>query len=686
MELIFGKGSKVEKFKLSFQDTIQEIKGANFKYNLPESIFKYRKDSSLISIKLFFKDSDETKEIKWNVYYGENHVYVKRDILGGISCELIFKDCEKLEISSKDMKYDKLDTFETKNRKRLVLINCEKYITINNTEYNISKIINSNCDVKADTYQISVFSLKYEIFGVKPILDGPPVLNFAELKNKKDAILDLAKKFELDLLNIEGDLDYIYQMTEFEKNLDEELPKTFINSVLNMNLPELYLEESFKKNEWIDLNFYFNIIVLDYIYKFHIRVLQNRALIKEYINKAREILNDLNNNGKLKIYQKIQILKDCLISFNKTKNIKDLNELYFRFYFMSKCAHNSILNKVQIFFDNLIDNIKEESKIFNYLLYLNSGYAYHKGEPAYTFGMCNEKMIKEHLKEIFPKFLIFYNNPKSIKYSLYGIGGIGINEAFLNKIFQIKNIDYNKEFLIDEKVKNSIAMNICLEIIHEYISHKKYNSGFLGAIKSEPSQIKLIDGNQIIEGKKGDSGLFLEKSFGKIGKKLVFTYLKRFNDNGKLLNRYDLFSGKDTKTLEKYVNLKRIIKKNKISVDITDSMTIEEEISEMEKYENATIYKRERDDSENEEEEECESNEECENNKISKILQSLEGVFDICEENYEKIENYLTEKFNFRSDRSFVLQMYEKIDDPNTSLKDKNLMIDLIDSYNSVQY
>ena len=63
------------------------------------------------------------------------------------------------------------------------------------------------------------------------------------------------------------------------------------------------------------------------------------------------------------------------------------------------------------------------------------------------------------------------------------------------------------------------------------------------------------------KGKKGDSGLFLELSFGKIENELVFTYLKRFNDNGKLLNRYDLFSGKDSKTLEKYVNLKRIIKK-----------------------------------------------------------------------------------------------------------------------------
>ena len=728
IELIFGKGSKVENFKLSFQDSIQEIKESSFKCNLPESIFKYRKDNSLISIKLFFKDPNETKEIKWNVYYGENHIYIKRDILG-ISCELIFKDFEKLEITSKDMKYNKLDTFETKNRKRLVLINCEESITINNTEFNISNIISSNCDVKADSYQISVFSLENEIFGVKPILDGPPILNLNELKNKKDEILNAAQKFELKLLNIKGDYDYINQMAEFKKNLDEKLPKTFINSVLNMNLPELYLEESFKENGWIDLNFYFNVIVLDYIYKFHIRVLLNRAIIKEYINKAKEILNNLNNNGKLKIYQKIQILKDCLISFNNTDNIQDLNKLNFRFYFMSECEQNSILKKVQIFFDKLIDNIREESKIFNYLLYLNSGNAYHKKETIYTFGMYNEKMIKEHLKEIFPKFLIFYNNPKSKKYAFHGIGGIAINEFFLNRTFQIKNIDYDKNMSIDEKVINSITMNICLEIIHEYMGHKKYHSGFLG---------EFVNGNQIIKlkyykeynsddkntefilaskGKKGDRRLFLELSFGKIENKLVFTYLKRFNDNGKLLNRYDLFSGKDSKTLEKYLNLKRIIKKNKISVEITDFMTIEEEISEMEKYENTLLYKRERekgfeeqekedtkkkkieseeneennendefrDDSENEEEE-CESNEDCENKKISSILQEFDGVFDICEENYEEIENYLTKKFNFKSDKSFVLQMTEKIDDPNTSLQDKNLMIDLIDSYNSVQY
>jgi hypothetical protein len=193
-------------------------------------------------------------------------------------------------------------------------------------------------------------------------------------------------------------------MTEFKKNLDEKLPKTFINSVLNMNLSELYLEESFKENGWIDLNFYFNVILLEYIYKYHLRVLQNRAIIKEYINKAKEILNYLNKNEKLKIYQKIQILKGCLISCNDAENNQDLNELNFRFYFISECEKNSILNKVQIFFDNLIDNITEESKIFNYLLYLNSGNAYHKKETIYTFGMYNEKMIKDHLKEIFPNF------------------------------------------------------------------------------------------------------------------------------------------------------------------------------------------------------------------------------------------------------------------------------------------
>ena len=52
------------------------------------------------------------------------------------------------------------------------------------------------------------------------------------------------------------------------------------------------------------------------------------------------------------------------------------------------------------------------------------------------------------------------------------------------------------------------------------------------------SPIKLINGDQI-------------------EKKFEFSYMKRFNDNGKLLNRYDLFSGKDTETLEKYANLKK---------------------------------------------------------------------------------------------------------------------------------
>ena len=68
--------------------------------------------------------------------------------------------------------------------------------------------------------------------------------------------------------------------------------------------------------------------------------------------------------------------------------------------------------------------------------------------------MYNEKMIKEHLKEIFPKFLIFYNNPQSKKYSFHGIGEIAINEFFLNRTFQINNIDYSKKLSIDERVIN----------------------------------------------------------------------------------------------------------------------------------------------------------------------------------------------------------------------------------------
>ena len=74
-----------------------------------------------------------------------------------------------------------------------------------------------------------MFSLENEIFGVS-----------------------LDKDFELNLLNIKEDNEYTKQMTEIKKNTDEKLRKTLIYSVLNMNLPELYLEERFRENSWID--------------------------------------------------------------------------------------------------------------------------------------------------------------------------------------------------------------------------------------------------------------------------------------------------------------------------------------------------------------------------------------------------------------------------------------------------
>ena len=102
-------------------------------------------------------------------------------------------------------------------------------------------------------------------------------------------------------------------------------------------------------------------------------------------------------------------------------------------------------------------------------------------------------------------------------------------------------------------------------------------------------------------------------------------------------------------------------------------MIIEEEISEIEEYLDVKIYKRDR-----------EKDIEEEEDKNEKSKQKEYEEFDVCEENYEKIENYLTEKFNFKSDESFHLQMIEKINDPNTNQKDINLMLNLIDAYNSI--
>ncbi len=720
-----NKLNTVTGYKLSFQRTIQNIGDLTYiRIPISDDVFKYNKYKNSIELTLFDKDSKIINKMRINVYNGENFAYIVRGGKGTCA-EIIFRNMKEIEIEKDQFFFHKLDTMNTVDRKRLTLINYDfSNIKINKETYSIEEIIHSNCGLNASSFQISVFSLSQKIYAVKPIFDSEPNIAFDNLKALKDLIKNKVNEF-VKILKIEDISEYKQSVNTLKGNIG--IAKDILTSFMKMNLPKDYLEEVFEKNKWINLEIYYNILILNSLFLLTDEQLNERTLITKFLELIKKIIIDLDSNNNLKIYQKIQIIINIFMCIHYIDDENDLPNLNIRYYTFSDAEENSILFKIKKFFDELIPQISEESIVFKNLLYLNSGHGYNKFNPVYCFDMKNVDMIRKHIKSIFPESLIFFNSLKKNTLAFHHSpgGGIAINEyKVVYQNFQIKDLNYNKICQIDNV--DDIAMNLVLLLFHEYLGHKKYNSGFVKDYDKVSSPRNYINElNELIElkyykdynaeekncdfilssnnQKKGDSGHFLELSYGKIQGKLVFSYLNNFNDNRKLLKRPDLFSDKTGEKLKKYVELKYNCKKKNISLSITSNMSIEDEIKEMEEAINLKTFKRLK---EKETDNELTLLNQNKKKKADNELQTLteedskdednkEGTIDESEiankkdsieseeksykskkernrmDKLQEIEERVAKKFKFKLDETMVRQVYDKLDDPNLSFEDK---------------
>ena len=79
---------------------------------------------------------------------------------------------------------------------------------------------------------------------------------------------------------------------------------------------------------------------------------------------------------------------------------------------------------------------------------------------------------------------------------------------------------------------------------------------------------------------KGDSGHFLELSYGKVDNILITKLLYDMKNTGKLIFRPDLFVDSGKK-LKDYVSLRKYLEKEKLNFYVNNNKTIEEEIEDM---------------------------------------------------------------------------------------------------------
>ena len=367
---------------------------------------------------------------------------------------------------------------------------------------------------------------------------------------------------------------------------------------LQMNNTNNFLEDYFQKNK-IELGIIYKYLVYRYFMSFPKTFINNISFFIKFINISKTIYNRLIQDDNIQIYDKIRILTKSFIHLKSCKDEKSLEKINIRYFLISQCQKNSIIEKVEMFYKQLISGLTEDSVIFQYLLKIDSGTGYYHNELLYTFDLSNLEMIKWHLNELFPSVLLFfYSENSNIGSTNKQIGCISINEFNLLKNITKDQIIYDKfSTEQNEEISDEIAMNIVIILFHEYMGHRKFS--FSNPGDSSPKRIvnkssKIIelkylydkieneDDEYILTTKnknKGDSGHYLELAYGKYNGKLITNLMLKLNNKAKLLKRPDLFNDSSWEILRNYIIFKTVL--NDENLIFNKNYSIEEEINFM---------------------------------------------------------------------------------------------------------
>ena len=302
-----------------------------------------------------------------------------------------------------------------------------------------------------------------------------------------------------------------------------------------------------------------------------------------------------------KIYEKILLFSKISRLLFHCDDLQSLNKINIKYFIVSECKENTIIGKAKKLYDDFVKKLTEDSKVFPYLLNLDSGASYYENEMVYTFDMTNLELMKFHLSKICPKIIVFYKNKNTVIGNIHkNVPCMGVNLCNFLKDYQHKKIFFNKAMKKNKEIADDIAIDLFILTIHENMGHFKFSynknkckspkriineSNKLVELKNSREYKEDGSDNEYILSKKsdeGDSGHFLELAFGKFKNYLILDIILKIKGKGNLLKRADLFTDSELQLLKKYSIMKVAAEKKKIKIEKKD--TIEDEINEMEKY------------------------------------------------------------------------------------------------------
>jgi len=522
----------------------------------------------------------------FNVYRGNNVSYLFLENIG-FTYEFIFLNQENHPIILNNESCES-DNNSNIYRQRVSFINYHlNYIQFKNIKFIPSAYFSAIQNYNDFTsFQYSFYNDKLVIIQPNKLFN--PNLDISDFYNEKKEKIYLFYT-ELEKIIKNATLNFKSQLEVLLNQYNEEYHKF---KHLNFCKSKVVIKKSFAPNEYVEFFYY---IIIIYMLKGKLDDIRTINDLISMLNKFKLFYEVIKKDSNLENYQKIF----SLIQYSYI--IKKYNEYSFKYKVVSNAEKNSIIYYAINFYKQFVSYINEDSPVFMRLLEINSGFGYYKDQKVFNFNLLNVNDIKEHMLEIIPEVIYFFNsaNSKTKAFSFTMTGQITINEHFLFK--QNEKMDLDKA-IRDEQKKEAynLAMILGRDLIHEDGGHIKFRNKsedkiespvkcvldgkiktmtYLSDInKNEKDFIRIFPFNK---NGKGDSGHLLELAFGKIKNEYAIVYFDRIKNVGKLLFYPEYFVKKEKiKTLENYVYFKYLSeKKLKINEnELPNEASLEEEI------------------------------------------------------------------------------------------------------------
>ena len=391
-------------YKLSFaNDIMYDLTTLEATYDIPDYIFKYGKEKKTISIEFFNHSKEYMGKIDFPIDYCLNNIYIQiNGNCKGSNFDLIFRNGENLNVQISDKKFTEFDTAGTKDRKKLTILNFAfNYIMINNKQMNLNDFF---ANYNGKFLQFSINLTDYKII-VQPYeeLAKPELhllmenkITYEKIKSQLDALFsykgDYKKKYYALLREYKGANKY-----DFKMNLSTKYFEDYINEYkIEFNEPIL------------------NYSIYCAFYNGYFKYSKNKKFFHKIVDEYEKHYKQILSNNKLNIYEKILLFSKISRILFHCETLNSLNKINIKYFIVSECKENTIIGKAKKLYDDFVKNLTEDSKVFPYLLNLDSGTGYYENEMVYTFDMTNLELMKFHLSEICPKIIVFYNYQNTI--------------------------------------------------------------------------------------------------------------------------------------------------------------------------------------------------------------------------------------------------------------------------------